>query len=211
MEFYQNNGIPRVRRRNDDTDEPDSDDAPVQIILPNGQIALGFKSQSSFTDVNPDADLSIANGPYVVFSDPPAENTQTTWRRRTTHLFIAMQVIDLTLMTLFLIEAIQNVNDGDETKHKVVNMEAPWDSIIPLLLYVLSVLIAITGLSGVRYGNVRHLTLYIASLLVVFFLGILWLNSVYLLFRYAVELGLCVLANSIRSRLMCSWFSSVRF
>jgi len=81
-------------------------------------------------------------------------------------------------------------------------------SLFLLLSYVTEILVSVLGIVGVKTENVRYLTYYMIALILDFFIGIMKVTSIIVLIQYTIELALCIIANSIRSRLMYRWYSN---
>jgi len=202
--FYFNGVVPQQIRREfrEGNIGPTSETikhVPSHITNPDGSIAVGIYPHKSNADGNtPDDSISLPSGPFVVFSAPPTGPTNDTWHLKRKRIFFSLIVAYFSLITYFFFKSLHF--DGETA--------AKSESLFLLLSYVTEILVSVLGIVGVKTENIRYLTYYMIALILDFFIGVMKVTSIIALVQYTVELALCVIANSIRSRLMYRWYSS---
>jgi hypothetical protein len=79
-----------------------------------------------------------------------------------------------------------------------------------LFLFLTSVVFDVFGLTGVYTNSLQSLTLYLASIVALFFFHLLTYKELVVFFRFIILSALFVVGGNIRGSMVLDWFPSSR-
>ncbi|KAJ1491997.1 hypothetical protein T484DRAFT_1772815 [Baffinella frigidus] len=156
--------------------------------------------------VDPAAEQSSAiSGAFVVWADPVPSlvvesHEQMKWLR---YAFYVVLVVNLAVCSLILADSLKAPSGANGAL-------SPPPSQLPVATFSCATGFKLLGAVGVMRNNIRYLTFYIAAILVLTILSLLWTWSVPHLVTLVLEALLVTVGFKARDSLMGSWFSAHR-
>mmetsp|Transcript_10802 Transcript_10802/g.25893 ORF Transcript_10802/g.25893 Transcript_10802/m.25893 type:complete len:207 (+) Transcript_10802:130-750(+) len=206
MQFYYNSGIPQRQRRQSRQGGVNKD-VPCFLVYPDGSHSLGMISPAA----GQAADDPAANqdqtmtGPFIVWADARPDGADGDSLIRFLRLgFYALLVVNLVGCGLILADSV--VMNREETRTSL----SPPPIELPVASFAIGTCFKLVGAWGVQRGQIRYLSAFIAAVLFLTILSLLWTASLAHMLSLLLDIALVLVGIKVRSSLMGSWFCATR-